>query len=223
MSTTGTRRDRRERARRTADRQKHAGAHGRAGQRRIGGAWIVLGALVALVALFFAAQALGFIRPGPPPVDLNSPKFSPAGVVGVQSKNEGNSHAPAGQTVTYGTNPPTSGSHWAAPAGPVPWGIKETQLPREAVVHNMEHGGLVIWYKALTADETTKLKELVSQLRTSGYPKIVLMPYADMSDARVAVTAWTWSLKLQGFDDAPIVQFVKQHYDGPDAPERGVP
>ncbi|MBI2774189.1 MAG: DUF3105 domain-containing protein [Chloroflexi bacterium] len=224
MSTTGTRRDRRERERerRGRDHRSHTGTRGRS--TRIGGQWIALGVVVVALALFFGLQALGVIKTGPPPVaDLNAPKFSPAQTVGVQSPDEGNTHVTAGQTVTYKTNPPTSGSHWGQPAGPVPWGTKDTQLQREAVLHNMEHGGIIVWYKALGADEKTKLTDLVSQLRSNGYPKIVLMPYNDMSDAKIALTSWTWSLKLQAYDDAQIVQFVRAHHAGPDAPEPGAP
>ena len=205
--------------------QRQDRVHGPAPRRspRIGPAWIGVGAPGALAALFFAAQAFGWIKTGPPPLSLSDPKYAVGSeVIGTQQPDESNVHVPSGQKVTYGTNPPTSGSHWGAPAGPVPWGIKDSQLPSEAVVHNMEHGGVIIWYKALTAAEVDDLKDLVSVLRANGYPKVILMPYADMSDARIAVSAWRWLLKLPNYDDVPIVRFVKQHYDGPDAPERGV-
>ena len=67
-----------------------------------------------------------------------------------------------------------------------------------------------------------KLKDLVRLMSNNGFKKIVLEPYADMSDAKVAISAWDWGLKLPGYDDVQVVKFVKAHYDGPDAPERGI-
>jgi len=223
VSETPSRRERRQLERQRRPQRGHGPAPRR--PRRIGGIWIGLGVVAIAIVGVLAAQALGVIKTGPPPVDLDQGKYQvgPAEVMGEHLPDEGNGHVGGGQKVSYGSTPPASGSHWGQPAGPVPWGIKDQQLPSEAVVHNMEHGGVVIWYKGLTAEDTSKLKDLVALLRTNGYNKIVLMPYADMQDARVAVSAWRWLLKLPSYDDAPIVKFVKAHYDGPDAPERGLP
>ena len=220
-----TRRERREQQRR--QRGRRTGKSGPPGRRapRIGGMWIGIGVLVLVVLAIFGAQALGVFKAGPPPVDLNQAKYSVnAGeVVGQKVADEGNSHINPGQKATYNQSPPTSGSHWnQAGVAPVPWGIKDATLPNEAIVHNLEHGGVVVFYKGLTADETDKLKDLVRLMMNNGLKKIVLEPYAEMQDARVAVSAWDWSLKLPAYDDVQIVKFVKSHYDGPDAPERGI-
>ncbi len=171
----------------------------------------------------FALYQLGVFAPGAPPVDVRDPKYDATNeVIGTQQADESNSHVPSGQKVQYGTIPPTSGSHWAAPAGPIAWGIKDTTFPDEAVVHNLEHGGILIGYKGLNEQELAKLKDIVRILMNNGYPKIVLEPYPAMTDARIALSAWRWLLKLPAYDDVQIVKFVKAHYDGPDAPERGV-
>ncbi len=181
--------------------------------------------MVLAVAGIFAAQALGVLRAGPAPVELNQAKYSvDAGdTIGQKLPDEGNSHLNPGQKVTYGQNPPTSGSHWPSPAAPAPWGIKDTTLPNEVIVHNLEHGGVVVFYKSLTAEETDKLKDLLRLLLNSGFKKLVLEPYPDMQDARIAISAWDWQLKLAGYDDVQIVKFVKLHYQGPDAPEATIP
>ena len=188
--------------------------------------WIGLGLVVLVAVAIFGAQALGVFRAGPPPVDLNQAKYSvgQGEVIGQKFPDEGNSHIPVNQKATYNQNPPTSGSHWNSqvPPAPVPWGIKDAQQPNEAIVHNLEHGGVVIFYKGLTAEDIDKLKDLVRLLANGGYKKVVLEPYADMNDARIALSAWDWGLKLPGYDDVQIVKFVKSHTDGPDAPERGV-
>ena len=219
-----TRRERREQQRR--QRHRRPSGPSKPGQRpRISGTWIALGVVVLGVVLIFGAQQLGVFRAGPPPLDINLGKYNlvQGEVVGQKFPDEGNSHLTSGQKATYNQNPPTSGSHWnQAGVAPVPWGIKDTTFPNEAIVHNMEHGGVIIYWKGLTADEVDKLKDLVRLMTNGGFKKIVLEPYADMNDARVALTSWDWGLKLPTYDDAQIVKFVKSHYDGPDAPERGV-
>jgi len=220
MSKVVTRRDRREQLRR----ERPSRSHGPAPRRgRIGGMWIGVGVIAAAAAIVFALYQLGVFAPGTPPVSINDKKYDPTNeVIGQQFPDEGNPHVQSGQKVQYGTLPPTSGGHWAQPVGPIAWGIKDTTFPDEAVVHNLEHGGVLSVYKGLTDQELAKLKDIVRVLLQNGYPKVILEPYAGMTDARIAVSSWRWQLKLPGFDDVPIVKFVKAHYDGPDAPERGV-
>ena len=43
----------------------------------------------------------------------------------------------------YTSNPPTSGPH---STNPMPFKISRTRRPKENLLHNMEHGGVVIWY-----------------------------------------------------------------------------
>lgn len=218
MSLT-TRRQRREQQRqRRQHRSRSPATHG---PRRIGGTWIGIGVVVVGVALVLGVFAFGGLRTGPTTqFDLRSSKYDPqTEVVGTHMPDEGNPHIPAGQKATYQADPPASGPHWGAPAAPVAWGIKDATLPNEVVVHNMEHGGVIVYYRGLTDDETLKLKDLVRTLMQSGFPKMILEPYPSLTDARVALTAWRWQLKLSGGDDAQIVKFVRQHYSSPEAPE----
>jgi len=107
---------------------------------------------------------------------------------------------------------------------PAQWGIKDAQEQNERTTHNLEHGGIVIAYSPnLAADEVTKLKSLVRGLMSSSFRKIILEPYAQLSDAKIALTAWTWILKLPGYDEAQITEFVRAHYEGSDAPEPNGP
>ena len=221
MSQAMTRRERRELEREHQERHRPP-APPRRGKPR-GGPWVPLGVVAALVLLILGARALGVFEPGVPPIDLNDPKYDAANeVIGQQFEDAGNQHVPAGQRGTFNTTPPTSGTHWGSPAAPATWGIKDTELPDEVTTHNLEHGGIVISYKALDAEDTRKLSDLVRVLRQNGYDKIILEPYSKMSDARIAVSAWRWQIKLPSYDDVPIVKFVKAHYQGPDAPEANV-
>ncbi|MGH2379092.1 MAG: DUF3105 domain-containing protein [Candidatus Limnocylindria bacterium] len=221
MSQTSTRRQRREQLREERH-QRHRPPPPRRGKSR-SGLWTTLAILAAVVALVVGARATGFFEPGVPPIELSDPKYDPGNeVIGQQFPDEGNAHIQAGQRGTYGTTPPTSGTHWGAPAAPATWGIKDTELADEVTTHNLEHGGIVISYKALTDDEVRQLRDLVTLLRQNGFTKIILQPYSKMNDARIAASAWRWQIKLATYDDVPIVKFVRAHYDGPDAPEAGV-
>lgn len=218
--TVTTRRARRERERTRQQRRSSGG--GQAPRRNIGQGWIVLGVVAVVVALILLGRALGAFDPPAPGIDVNAQEFDPAGqVVGTKMPDQGTTHIPSGQKASYNSVPPTSGDHWGAPAGPVPWGIKETSIAPEATVHNLEHGGIVIAYNNLTAAEVDQLKGIVRQLLSGGYPKIVLEPYPDLKDAKVALTAWTWLYKLPTVDQTQIIRFFRAHYDPVEAPERG--
>ena len=220
MSESLTRRERRERERARRP-QRGAPPDHRRGIPRI---WVALGGVAVLALAAFGLSRAGVFATGPAPIDLNAPKYSSTEIVGTKFPDEGNAHVPSGQKATYQVDPPTSGMHWSqAGVAAAPWGIKDVTLPNEVIVHNLEHGGIVIFHKGLTADEQAKLTDLVRLLRSSGFNKIILEPYATMTDAKIALSAWDWGLKLQAYDDVPIVTFVKQHYQGPDAPERSVP
>jgi hypothetical protein len=221
--TVTTRRDRRERERVKQQRRRNGGGSP-APRRRIGQGWIVLGVVVALVALILVARSLGAFDPPAPPIDVNAQQFDPAGqTVGTKVEALAPEHIPSGQTGNYNSVPPTSGQHWAQPAAPVPWGIKDTNLPNEVTTHNLEHGGIVIAYNNLTSAELEQLKTVVRNLMSSGFPKVILEPYPKLSDAKVALTAWSWLFKLPSVDQTQIIRFFRAHYDPVEAPERGTP
>lgn len=125
----------------------------------------------------------------------------------------GRNHIPAGQTFDgYNSNPPTSGPH-----GPVAdWGVQTEPVPKESAVHNMEHGGVVIWYNcaggpAPLSDEgcQTLQSELGSIVEEAvADDKLVMMTrYADM-DQRIALTAWRKLDAFDDFDEAHVRAFI---------------
>ncbi len=221
--TVTTRRDRRERERIRQQRRRTTGG-GSPAPRRIGQGWIVLGVAVAFVALILVGRAIGVFEPPAAPIDVNSKEFDTAGqTVGTKIEALPPEHVPSGQKATYNSVPPTSGQHWAPPAAPAPWGIKDSTLPNEVTTHNLEHGGVVIAYNGLSTSETDQLKDTVRQLTAGGFPKVILEPYPELKDAKVALTAWTWLYKLPSVDQTQIVRFFRAHYDPVEAPERGTP
>ena len=97
--------------------------------------------------------------------------------------------------------PPTSGNHSPTTSR---HGHSNGVLIPEQVVHNMEHGAVVIWYQP--GDDV--LETEVAQLaRSLGNDCLVAGTYAAM-DFDVAATVWGRVLPLTAFDAAPLVEFV---------------
>ena len=119
---------------------------------------------------------------------------------GAQHVKEGESHEP------YNSNPPTSGPHWADVAGP---GIKDEFIPDELVLHSMEHGAAVVWYReGLNSNEVDKIKQAFND--SSG--KKIILAREDL-DVPVALTSWGYLLKLQTIDEAMIKEFIETNND----------
>jgi len=90
------------------------------------------------------------------------------------------------QRVQYDTNPPTSGKHFQVPAED---GIYEQAPPDTTIVHSMEHGRVVIWFRPnLPASARAGLRALVED---DSY-QMLLVPRSKMPFA-VAATAWNGS------------------------------
>ena len=115
---------------------------------------------------------------------------------------------------TYNTRPPTSGNHLASPAA---YGFSPTPLEANAVVHNMEHGAMVIWFQPGDEVLAGQVSDLVSAV---GRQCLVAGPYADM-DNTVAVTGWGRILRLDAFDSVQIREFIAA-YRGDLGPEAGI-
>ena len=98
-------------------------------------------------------------------------------------------------------NPPAGGPHWSSSAcatrplesptfcGPAQWGIYREAWEAETLVHNMEHGGVVLWYN--TADQTIidELEDLF-EARLNRGDLLVMAPYFEMEEEAIALTSW---------------------------------
>lgn len=120
----------------------------------------------------------------------------------------GRNHVPVGTVVTYNSNPPTSGPHYAE------WtraGIYDQAPDDRNLVHSLEHGYVIIFYHDKTLKD--RLAKLAQDLRVW---KLIVIP-RDNLDAPLALTAWTRILKLQSVDEAKIRDFVNTFRDaGPE-------
>ena len=100
----------------------------------------------------------------------------------------------------------------------VKWGVHDVEIPDEYLVHNLEHGGIGIHYDC--PDGCDQLVDDLSRVARR-YDKVVMTPYSDM-DSRVALTAWTYTDRLDEFDEGRIVDFIEAHMSRPPAPEYSV-
>lgn len=135
-----------------------------------------------------------------------------------QEPDEGSEHVAVGEPhAPFGTVPATSGPHWSsfptegAPFGaPVVWGFYEEVIVDEALVHNLEHGGIGLHYNCPDGcpDLTTRLTGLVPV----GSSQFVMSPYPDMP-SRIAITAWRRVLRLDEFDGVAITAFIMSYQD----------
>ena len=168
------------------------------------GGFLVLGAVVLVVVLVFG---------GTPPTDNG---------IGTRQADAGRTHIAEGtQGTGYSSIPATSGPHWPPSATtPGPWGVYTTTQPQERMVHNLEHGGTVIWYQPgkLDAAGVKALTDFVNQQITTVQFKVCLVPWSGADFGHpIAVTAWDWLLYLDTPDLDKVRTFIGAHYG--DSPE----
>ncbi|MBI2019210.1 DUF3105 domain-containing protein [Candidatus Daviesbacteria bacterium] len=125
--------------------------------------------------------------------------------------DEGAQHIPSNETATYNTNPPTSGPHYAQSADA---GIYEKAIPDGNLIHSMEHGAVILWYRestqsgtlGLSKEEINKLKGIFSSVPVS---KKIMVPRESLDDAPIVLTSWGRLLKLQTIEEDKIKTFME--------------
>jgi hypothetical protein len=182
---------------------------------------LLIGGIAAVVVLLVGIVVVQQIRRTQP-------------VVGETSlASLGNNHIAFGSTspVAYNSTPPTSGPHYE---NIVAWGVYNEPQRYEHLVHNLEDGGIVIYYQCADGcpDLVSQLEALVQPYLASGR-HVVLAPndptwninggqalQKDMG-ATIAVTAWQRILKLDEVDEAKIRAFIER-YEGLDHHVAGI-
>jgi hypothetical protein len=107
--------------------------------------------------------------------------------------SEGRRHTRA--PVTYRTNPPTSGPHDPVPAGD---GEYDRAPAKEAWVHSLEHGRILLQYRPGAPGEVRgALKAVFDQDRAH----MLLMPNDTAMPFELAAVAWTHYLGCASYDD----------------------
>ncbi len=174
---------------------------------------IIGGAVLILVVAATAIFASGVLNPRVPQAIAADAPLTASTCSSVQTfPTLSRDHIQPGQPhPAYNSNPPTNGWHWANPKD---WGIYTTPQVQEQLVHNLEHGGIVIQYNGLTDSEVQQLTNLV---QSDGY-HMILAPYPGLpSDVRVALTAWDHLQTCTGVDEGAIHTFTGAFRDkGPE-------
>ena len=112
-----------------------------------------------------------------------------------------------GQLLQYNTKPPTSGDHWSAPAQ---CGFYTTQVNDEALVHNLEHGQVVLSYHLPDETDTDRLRETHRNLQGSSN-WLITRHYPDLPKGNIALAAWGVLDKFDGIDEQRIEQFFETY------------
>jgi hypothetical protein len=117
----------------------------------------------------------------------------------------------------YSSLPATSGPHWETT--PAQWGAYSTPLPESQIIHNLEHGGIVIWYDPELVDDAG-VAELTSYVEgqvdsgIGGRFKFILSPWGGEDDlgGAVALTAWRHLLTIDALDMDVVRAFADANY-----------
>ncbi len=169
-----------------------------------GWGWIAI-PLVGAIGLLVLAIWAGNRGAGSPALDAVE-KFA----------DQGNAHLSAltQKHDPYNSDPPTSGPHME---NLVRWGYYDQPQPPEYLVHNLEDGGVVVYYKPSVPDAVKDRLKTLQQVRAD---RIVVVPgSADQKD-EVTLTAWTVLLRQAQYDDEAARAFAGR-YAGTDHHKAG--
>lgn len=132
-------------------------------------------------------------------------------LIGQEVKIEGKNHLPQGTEIQYNSNPPAGGNHYPTTAHS---GMYDTPPMDGNLVHSLEHGAVILWYKPdLAKDDVERLKKIFNE--TSG--KGIMTPRKGL-DVPVAVSSWGRVLKLKTTDEKQIKAFFETNMNR--APEQ---
>jgi hypothetical protein len=165
-----------------------------------------LALLLPLVALWGCAAGPPARPSGPA---ARAPAARAAGPVDVAYPDEGHEHIPNPEFphAPYLSNPPTSGPHTPFIA---PWGIYGKPVPNEILLHNLEHGGVILGHRC------TDCPEVVAGLKAlaKGYPLVIIAPNPALP-APIVLSAWQHALaveRLDGPSEQAIRDFLARHH-----------
>jgi hypothetical protein len=120
-----------------------------------------------------------------------------------QKADPGRDHA---RDPTYRVNPPAGGDH-VATAAPADVYTLENRPPDGEIVHAMEHGYVVLWYRTgLPKPEVNQVEGVASD-----YSVDTLVVPRDDLPVPVAATAWGQRLLCQRVEPGPLTSFIKAY------------
>ena len=192
MSRTGSKRT-------DDNRETEAEARRLAAARSMRNRRLAIGAGIALVLI----GAIVFLSTRPPPAALANVETFP---------DQGQTHlSPSDAAPQYNSNPPTSGPH--APGAAV-CGIYREAPPDINLVHDLEHGVVVVYYDPEVGAE---VRDGIESFARDAGSHVIVAPREGM-ETQIALTAWTHLLRLDEFDRSAIDFFYGEFSQrGPEA------
>ena len=124
----------------------------------------------------------------------------------------------------YSTTPPTSGRHWNGWAACGFYG-PDQPLPDERIIHNMEHGNIVVSYNFSDPDQIAELEGVFDSIGRTNLWGVARF-YDQIPEGTVALTTWgVIDGPMDGIQKDRIEQFFEA-YSGtlsPEFPNSGAP
>ena len=124
----------------------------------------------------------------------------------------------------YSTTPPTSGRHWDGWAACGFYG-PDQPLPDERIIHNMEHGNIIVSYNLSDPDQISELEDVFDSIGRTNLWGVARF-YDQIPEGTVALTTWgVIDGPMDGIQQDRIEQFFEA-YSGilsPEFPNSGAP
>ncbi|HEU4481312.1 MAG TPA: DUF3105 domain-containing protein, partial [Actinomycetota bacterium] len=143
---------------------------------------------------------------------------SAAGCDEVETHEEGErDHVEEGSRIEYTESPPTSGPHYAQQSQP---GFFSAPVEPERMVHNLEHGQIVVWY---SPDAPQATIDAIESAVDEDPVSLLAAPYGDMpSGSDVVFTAWAASQSCADFSSQVFNDF-RERFQGRGPEPVGIP
>lgn len=122
----------------------------------------------------------------------------------------GRDHVDEGTPVQYNSSPPTSGPHYANFSEP---GFFSAPVQPERLVHNLEHGQVVVWFDPDAPQQTI---DSIENYVSGELPGILASPYeGEFSEGSgdYVLTGWGASQVCSEFS-IPVVEAFREEYQG---------
>lgn len=124
---------------------------------------------------------------------------------------------------SYNSDPPTSGLHYANELDAGFYEINNYQYPAGYLVHNLQHGYVILWYncdildKSACADLKMQIRSVMDEL---GRTKLIAYPWSS-TDVPLVMTSWGRLQKFEVFDAKEAKLFYNANLNR--APEPNAP
>ena len=180
--------------------------------------YLAASAIVALLVIAgFAVGGIPLGGGGNQGAGLGSYSEYQEGIGVQQPEMPSRDHVDEGVTVEYSTTPPTSGEHWDFWAR---CGFYEDGLPDERIVHNLEHGNIVVSYNLTEPADVERLRDFMDGFDLAPDWAVTRF-YPEIAEGTVALSTWGVLDTMQGVDEDRIERFFDAYAGrlGPEFPD----